>query len=576
MFNSSSNSICYCTSVTTANSLMNPKHINRPHICHLRNIWPIPLIVPPPWVLLRIFREQSDHLNSKLQWKINTEKQTELRSNYSHHNELCQKSSVISSEKWNIFNSTHFTQNTSSYATSPVDILQSLTNNNEKLCREVTNSNANNTERERVYSCPHCTKCFTSNSGLKQHMHIHASFKPFTCQVCHKAYTQFSNLCRHKRLHKRCRQKPDCSSCGHEFANTYSLLKHQVLTSCGNTSLKNNNNDNLNSEKNSTKDPFLSNYYNLHKKPTRRLTELRRNENDRKQCQQIQKGIACFCDEGKGKQVNRYTNKCDHYSKSSTPQILKEYRTQSSIIPEEINSEIDNSRDYDSKKNYKSRYKNASQITQILSKNEYRTVDDMQRIRDETTPNPLDLSNLCSSNKMDIEHISSISSFERGEYEGKYDFNLDKQTIKSNLKNTNAVNSMKDCLYDNRNIHYLHEIVSNAMCTTQKPWIESTKSPYQKNQIGKINEYSSTQSTQNNNNNNSNDSNNMYENHYTCSVCYKQFPRAANLNRHIRTHTGEQPYRCPHCDRLFSISSNMQRHVRNIHSRSCLSFKDCK
>ncbi|VEL17544.1 unnamed protein product [Protopolystoma xenopodis] len=35
----------------------------------------------------------------------------------------------------------------------------------------------------RSYVCTLCSKCFTSNSGLKQHMHIHASFKPFRCQV---------------------------------------------------------------------------------------------------------------------------------------------------------------------------------------------------------------------------------------------------------------------------------------------------------------------------------------------------------------------------------------------------------
>lgn len=56
---------------------------------------------------------------------------------------------------------------------------------NRKISKEVINK-IDNIERgrERSYSCPQCAKCFTSNSGLKQHMHIHASFKPFTCQVC--------------------------------------------------------------------------------------------------------------------------------------------------------------------------------------------------------------------------------------------------------------------------------------------------------------------------------------------------------------------------------------------------------
>jgi hypothetical protein len=54
---------------------------------------------------------------------------------------------------------------------------------------------------------------------------------------------------------------------------------------------------------------------------------------------------------------------------------------------------------------------------------------------------------------------------------------------------------------------------------------------------------------------------------YSCKFCGKNFPRSANLTRHLRTHTGEQPYSCKYCERSFSISSNLQRHVRNIHNK---------
>jgi [histone H3]-lysine9 N-methyltransferase (ecotropic virus integration site 1 protein) len=61
--------------------------------------------------------------------------------------------------------------------------------------------------------------------------------------------------------------------------------------------------------------------------------------------------------------------------------------------------------------------------------------------------------------------------------------------------------------------------------------------------------------------------NSKIKDRYSCKFCGKNFPRSANLTRHLRTHTGEQPYSCKYCERSFSISSNLQRHVRNIHNK---------
>ena len=50
----------------------------------------------------------------------------------------------------------------------------------------MNNSHANTSGSEsesRSFACPSCGKTFASSSGLKQHMHIHGSVKPYKCEV---------------------------------------------------------------------------------------------------------------------------------------------------------------------------------------------------------------------------------------------------------------------------------------------------------------------------------------------------------------------------------------------------------
>lgn len=79
----------------------------------------------------------------------------------------------------------------------------------------------------RAYPCGECGKTFATESGRKQHTHIHSSVKPFQCEVCCKAYTQFSNLCRHKRMHADCRMQIKCQKCSQSFSTVTSLSKHK-------------------------------------------------------------------------------------------------------------------------------------------------------------------------------------------------------------------------------------------------------------------------------------------------------------------------------------------------------------
>ena len=49
-----------------------------------------------------------------------------------------------------------------------------------------------------------------------------------------------------------------------------------------------------------------------------------------------------------------------------------------------------------------------------------------------------------------------------------------------------------------------------------------------------------------------------------CHICGSSVSRA-NLQRHIRTHTGEKLYGCPNCSYRTGDRSNLRRHYTSVH-----------
>lgn len=57
--------------------------------------------------------------------------------------------------------------------------------------------------------------------------------------------------------------------------------------------------------------------------------------------------------------------------------------------------------------------------------------------------------------------------------------------------------------------------------------------------------------------------------HVNCCICLHRFGSQQDLQRHMRSHTGERPFVCPDCGKEFSLKHSMHRHYR-VHMKQTI------
>ena len=77
----------------------------------------------------------------------------------------------------------------------------------------------------KYVSCSVCMKRFPRRTGLENHMKVHTGEKPFKCRICTKAFIHRCGLTKHMREHKGARPFP-CMLCEKSYAVKRTLVTH--------------------------------------------------------------------------------------------------------------------------------------------------------------------------------------------------------------------------------------------------------------------------------------------------------------------------------------------------------------
>ena len=60
---------------------------------------------------------------------------------------------------------------------------------------------------------------------------------------------------------------------------------------------------------------------------------------------------------------------------------------------------------------------------------------------------------------------------------------------------------------------------------------------------------------------------------FACPICSKTMKSAAQIRRHVRSHTGEKPYSCSFCTFAATTKGNLNQHIRSMHSETYWKYR---